>query len=336
MNLRRRLIASTILAGLVALPVAATAADTKELRMGSPWPTSSPMHAALVRFAKEVDEKSSGAVKVRVYPDSQLGDIQALITGVQQGTVDMVFLSMGNAGVLKGGAALNVAYVPYLFDSKKEAERLANGELFTPIFDELATQSGVRIFGVYGSRSPRAVHNSKKAVSTPADLKGMKIRIPPIDGIRLAFDSMGAKPVVMGLGDTYNAISRNQVDGHENGIDAAIGYKWYEVAKHWSVTDHIFETGAWYVNEKVWQGFTADQRAMFQAAARTGGADMTAAGEKLDAEGVATMQAAGVTVTQVDKAAFREALKDVHLKLEGRVWPEGLVAKIRAAQSGAK
>lgn len=339
MSLPRRLIVRTLLAlpmlAAAAWPAAA-AEPVRELRMGSPWPTSSTMHIALLRFAKEVEEQSGGAIKVRVYPDSQLGDIQALITGVQQGTVDMVFLSMGNAGVLKGGSALNVAYVPYLFDSKAEAERIANGELFAPIFDDLASQSGVRIFGVHGARSPRAVHNARRPVAGPADVKGLKLRIPPIEGIKLAFDTLGAKPVVMGLGDTYNAISRNQVDGHENGIDAAIGYKWYEVAKYWSPTDHIFETGAWYANEKLWQGFTSQQQAILKAAARTGGADMTAAGEKLDAEGLATMKAAGVTVTPVDKAAFREALKDVHQKLEGRVWPEGLVAKIRAAQTSAK
>lgn len=312
--------------------VHAMAQEVKEIRLGSPWPTSSTIHVALPVFADEVERLSEGRIKVRVYPDSQLGDIQSLINGVQLGTVDMTYLAIGNAGVLRGGQALNVAYVPYLFKSKEQAEKIANGELFKGLYDDLAEQSGVRIFAVYGARSPRAVQNSQRAIAKPEDLQGLKIRIPPIDGIRAAFEAMGARPVVLGLGDTYNAIERYQVDGHENGIDAAVGYKWYEVAKHFTPTEHIYETAAWYINDKLWNSFTDEERSIFLEAAKAGGTAMTAAGEKIDAEGYAIFEAEGVTVTQPDTEAFRAFLKDVHLPFEGKVWPEGLVEQIRAMQ----
>jgi tripartite ATP-independent transporter DctP family solute receptor len=317
---------------LLAASVPAAAQEVKEIRLGSPWPTSSTIHTALPEFAEQVEKLSNGKMKVHVYPDGQLGDIQALINGVQLGTVDMTYLAIGNAGVLRGGAPLNVAYVPYLFNTKEDAQRIANSELFQELYDDLAEQSGVRIFAVYGSRSPRAVQNRVRAVAKPEDLKGLKIRIPPIDGIRVAFETMGAKPVVLGLGDTYNAIERGQVDGHENGVDAIVGYKWYEVAKHVTPTDHIFETAAWYINENLWKSLTDEERDILRKAAELGGAKMTAAGEAIDAEGYEIFKKEGVEVTQPDKAAFREALKDVYKKFEGRVWPEGLVEKIRAMQ----
>lgn len=320
------------LAAAVGLAASASAQEVREIRLGSPWPTSSTIHVALPVFAQAVEEESGGKMKVLVYPDSQLGDIQALINGVQLGTVDMTYLAIGNAGVLRGGAALNVAYVPYLFNTKEDAERIANSEIFQALYDQLAEQSGVRIFAVYGSRSPRAVQNRERPVATPEDLKGLKIRIPPIDGIRVAFEAMGAKPVVLGLGDTYTAIDRGQVDGHENGIDAAIGYKWYEVAKYYTPTDHIFETAAWYVNEKLWQSLTDEERDILIRAAQKGGAAMTAAGEEIDRQGLEIFAENGVEVTQPDKEAFREALKDVHKPFEGTVWPEGLVDQIRAMQ----
>ncbi|WP_027132645.1 TRAP transporter substrate-binding protein [Geminicoccus roseus] len=310
----------------------AHAQEVKEIRLGSPWPTSSTIHQALPVFADEVEKLSEGRLKVLVYPDSQLGDIQALINGVQLGTVDMTYLAIGNAGVLRGGAPLNVAYTPYLFNSKEDAERIANSEVFQPLYDELAEQSGVRIFAVHGARSPRAIQNKVRPVEKPEDLEGLKIRIPPIDGIRIAFETMGAKPVVLGLGDTYNAIERGQVDGHENGIDAAVGYKWYEVAKYFTPTDHIFETAAFYVNEGLWQSFSEEDREIFRQAAKTGGAAMTKAGEEVDQEGYAIFAENGVEVTQPDKEAFRAALADVYQQSEGSVWPEGLVAKIRAMQ----
>ena len=173
-------------------------------------------------------------MKILVYPDSQLGDIQALISGAQTGTVDMTYLSVGNAGVLKGGTPLNVAYVPTLFKSAAAAVGAVNSAMFQEMYETLATESGVRIFAAYGSRLPRAINTIKGPINKPADLKGMKIRVPPIELLRATFDKLGAKPVVMGVGDTYMALSRGQVDGQENGIDALVTYKWYEVTRYLS------------------------------------------------------------------------------------------------------
>lgn len=327
MSFRNALLGALIAASL-ASPAAAQ--QVRELRLGSPWPSTSTIHAALPVFAAAVERDTKGAIKVRVYPDSQLGDIQSLINGVQLGTVDMTYLAIGNAGVLKGGAALNVAYVPYLFKSKAGAEKVVNSPVFQELYDNLAKESGVRIFAVYGSRSPRAIQNRVRPITKPEDLKGLKIRIPPIEGIRAAFDTMGAKPVVLGLGDTYNAIERGQVDGHENGIDAAVGYKWYEVAKYFTPTDHIFETGAFYINEKLWQSLSKEEQQIFINAAKEGGVAMTAAGEKVDAEAQKIFAENKVQITQPDKAAFEKALADVYKRFEGKLWPEGLVERIRA------
>jgi TRAP-type C4-dicarboxylate transport system substrate-binding protein len=314
---------------LLAAPAYVRGQGAREIRFGSAWSTTATPHAALVEFAKQVEAKTSGRIKARVFPDSQLGDIQALINGLQLGTVDMSFLAIGNAGVLRGGAALNVAYTPYLFPSKAKAEQIANTAVFREMYDSLASQSGVRIFAVYGQRSPRAVHNSVRPVNRAADIAGLRLRVPPIDGLRLMFEKLGARPVVLGLGDTYMAISRQQVDGHENGLDAAVGFRWYEVAKHWAVTDHVFETGAWYVNERLWAGLPSADRELLIECARLGGIEMSKAGEALDAQAITTLQGAGVAITRPDLGEFRSLLADVHLQSEGRVWPAGLVDRIR-------
>jgi TRAP-type C4-dicarboxylate transport system substrate-binding protein len=318
---------------LLAMPALVRGQGAREIRLGSAWSTTSTPHVALVEFARQVEEKSTGRIKVRVFPDSQLGDIQALINGLQLGTVDMSFLAIGNAGVLRGGAPLNVAYTPYLFPSKAKAEEIANSPIFREMYDGLAAQSGVRIFAVYGQRSPRAVHNSVRPVNRAADINGLRLRVPPIDGLRLMFEKLGARPVVLGLGDTYMAISRQQVDGHENGLDAAVGFRWYEVAKHWAVTDHVYETGAWYMNERLWAGLSPAERELLIECARLGGAEMSKAGEALDAQAITTLQGAGVAITRPDLNEFRTILRDVHLSSEGRVWPAGLVDRIRSQAS---
>jgi len=305
-------------------------AQQRQFRLGSPWPATSLFHQGILKFAEEVEKRSSGQLKVLVFPDGQLGDIQALINGLQTGTVDMTYLAIGNANVLKGGSQLNLAYVPYLFKSKAAAEEIANGPIFQKMYTDVADQSNVRIFAVYGQRTPRGVQNSKRDVIKPDDMKGLKIRIPPIDGMRQFVGVLGAQGVVMGLGDTYQGISRGQVDGHENGVDAAISFKWYEVAKHWTETAHMYETAAWYMREEVWKSLNPDQKKIFVEAARAGGAVVTQLGEKIEKDGLDTFKANGVTVSKPDRAAFEAALKDAYKQSEGKLWPVGMVDQIRA------
>ena len=326
-RIRIWLAAFTAAAMLASVPAEA---QQRQLRFGSPWPGTSPFHQAIVKFAEEVEKGSKGQLKVLVFPDGQLGDIQALINGLQTGTVDMTYLAIGNANVLKGGPQLNLAYVPYLFKSKAAAEEIANGPIFQKMYEDVAGQSAVRIFAVYGQRTPRGVHNSKRAVVKPDDMKGLKIRIPPIDGMRQFVGTLGAQGVVMGLGDTYQGISRGQVDGHENGIDAVLSFKWYEVAKHWTETGHMYETAAWYMPEKLWQSLTPDLRKVMVDAAKTGGAVLSQMGEKMQKDGIETLKANGVTISNPDRAGFEAALKDAYKQSEGKLWPTGLVDQIRA------
>jgi len=213
-------------------------AQTRELRMGTPFVNGSNLHQAMQKFAEVLNSDSKGKLKVNVYTDSQIGDIQALLSGMQLGTIDMAYLGIGNGAALKGGGPLNVAYTPYLFKSKDWAEKILNGPIFAPMFDDLAKESGVRVFAAAGARSARAIQTTKGPINGPEDLKGFRLRIPPIPMFKDAFEALGVKVVPMGLSDVYLALSRGQVDGQDNGFDLSLSFKWHEVAKFWSATDH--------------------------------------------------------------------------------------------------
>ena len=324
-------------AGLGALMILAWAtgahAQTRELRFGTPFVNGSNLHKGMEKFAEVVLAESKGRIKILVYTDSQIGDIQQLMTGMQLGTIDMAYLGIGNGASMKGGAPLNVAYVPYLFKSKKAAEEIYNGPIFQDMFENLAKESGVRAFAVAGARSPRAIQTTKGPINRPEDLKGFRLRIPPIDMFRVAFESIGVKSVPMGLSDVYLAMSRGQVDGQDNGLDLALSFKWHEVAKYYAVTDHVYEVATWYISEKVWTTLTAEDKAIFKRAARIGGALATELGDELDRNGIAELKKAGVTVTTPELNLFREAFKDAYKVSEGKVWPAGLVEKIHASQN---
>ena len=320
------------LAGALLVVLAAPALAERTFRMASPWPTTSTPHAGVARFVQEVEKLSKGQLKIQLYPDGQLGDIQAEVTGVQTGTIDMAYLGVANAAVLKGGGALNVVYVPYLFKNKQVVPEIVNSPLFQEFYDSLARESNVRIFASYGSRLPRACNTVKGPIIKPADLKGMKIRVPPIEVMRATWEKLGTKPVIMGLGDIYMALSRGQIEGQENGMDAIIGYKWYEVTKYYSPLNQTYEVSAYYMNEKLWQQLTPAEKEIMIKAAKAGGEAMTKAGEELEKQGIEIMKQHGLTMSEPDRDAFKEALKDIYKPYDGKLWPAGLVDKIQAMQ----
>jgi TRAP-type transport system periplasmic protein len=319
------------LAMLFVLAAPCAAADLT-LRFGTPFVTNSNLHKAMEKFAEVIAKDSGGKIKVQVYADSQIGDIQQLIAGMQLGTVDMAYLGIGNSGQLKDCGALNIAYLPYLFKSKEQATKAFNSPIFLDLYDACAKSSGTRIFAVAGARSPRAIVTTKGPVRKPEDLKGMRLRIPPIPIFRETFEALGVKVVPLGLNEVYMALSRGQVDGQDNGFDLTLSFRFHEVSKYWSATDHVYDVAAWYIAERRWKTLTKEQQEMFKRAAQTGGQVATELGEQIDRQGLEDLKKNGVTYVVPDKAAFEAAWKDVYKSYEGKVWPAGLVDRIKAAQ----
>ena len=303
------------------------------LRFGTTFVSGSNLHKGMLKFAEIVEKESQGKIKIQVYTDSQIGDILQLISGMQLGTVDMAFLGVANAGQLKGGMPLNISYTPYLYKNKEKAAEIMNGPIFQEMYENLAKQAGLRIFAVAGARSPRAIVTTKGPIKTPADLKGMRLRIPPIDMFRAMFEQVGVKVVPLGINEIYMALSRNQVEGQDNGFDLTLTFKWQEVSKFWSATDHVHDVSAWYINEKRWKALTQEQREIFVRAAREGGKVVTTLGEEFDKRGLEELKKSGIVHTVPDRAAFQAAWGDVHKPYEDKgIWSKGLVDKIRNMQ----
>lgn len=307
----------------------------REMRIGTPYPHGSNMHEGLLTFAEAVASQSKGRLKVNVFTDSQIGDIQQLITGLQLGSIDMAMSGMGNISLFKGGGAFNVGAVPYLFRSKAAAEAVVNGPAFAQIRDDVVKGSGVRLLSLSGARSARALQTVRGPVVKPEDIKDMRLRVPPVELYRAMFAKLGAKAVPTGLSDVYLALSKGQVEGQDNGFDISLPFKWHEVAKFWSATDHSFEVNGWYINEKLFQSLSDEDRGIMAKAAKMGGDVVTRAGQAFDDNGVEMLKTVGVAYTKPDLEPWRRACADVHKSYEGKLWPEGLVERIRALPENA-
>jgi TRAP-type C4-dicarboxylate transport system substrate-binding protein len=146
------------------------------------------------------------------------------------------------------------------------------------------------------------------------------------------FEALGVKCTPLGMTEIYMALKQGVIEGQDNGFDLAVPLKFHEAAKYWSATDHGFEVTGWFISEKVWQSMSNEERGIFKEAAFEGGKVATELVQKLDDDSVKMFKASGVNYVVPDREAFRKALADVHKGFEGKVWPEGLVGRIREAQ----
>lgn len=317
--------------GLGAVPGGALA-QAKQLKIATIQPANGPWHKAMIRFKELVESRTQNSLKIDVFTDGQMGDTTAMMTGMQLGALDMVYQGATSASYMKGGEALNVMMVPYIFKDGDSAEKVLNSEEFMKLYDAAAKASGIRVIGAWGQRSPRALQTIKGPITSPEQLKGMRIRIPPIKLLEASFKQMGAQITSTGILEIYNGLSRGSLDGQDNGLDLSYPNKFHEVAKYWSETDHVREIIGWFVSEKVWQGLTQDQRNAMTDAAKEAGMVATDLQRKADAEAKASMAAQGVVYTVPDKKAFAAALADVYKVWDGSVWPAGLVDRMRKMQ----
>jgi tripartite ATP-independent transporter DctP family solute receptor len=331
-EMKKVLIGALALALGLGMVSAEALAQAKQLKIATIQSANGPWHKAMMRFKEIVESKTNGAFDIQIYTDGQMGDTTAMMTAMQLGALDMVYQGATSASYMKGGEALNVMMVPYIFKDGDSAEKVLNSPEFMDLYDQTAKASGIRLVAAWGQRSPRALQTLKGPISKPEDVKGLRIRIPPIKLLEASFKTLGAQITPTGILEIYNGLARGSLDGQDNGFDLSYPNKFHEIAKHWSSTDHVREIIGWFASEKVWQSLTDEQREVIRAAAKEAGAVATELQIKADAEARTAMEAAGVTFTVPDHAAFAAALADVYKDWEGNVWPAGLVERIRKMQ----
>lgn len=319
--------------GVAAVALAAPAHAERKIRIGTISSQGSPWHKAMLRFAEVADKESNGQIKVQVFTDGQLGDINQMYSSMQLGTLEMGYFGLAAITQLKGAEPLNILFAPYLFKSAAAAEKIANTDEFKKLYDDAAGKTGIRVVAAFGQRSARAIQTTKGPITKPEDLKGLRLRVPSIEMLKATFEGLGVQVTPMGMLDIYTAMSRGTVVGQDNGFDLAMPLKFHEVAKHWSATDHVYELTGWFMSDKLWGSLTEIERRALVKASEAGGEVTTTETRKLDADSIDTIKKTGGTYTVPDRAAFESALKNVHAPYEGKLWPVGMVDRIRKLQN---
>lgn len=257
------------LAALVAgfTMMAGTASAETSLRFGYEAPRSDSQHIAAKKFNELLGKKTKGEIKLKLFPDSTLGNAQTMISGVRGGTIDLEMSGSPNFTGLE--PKLNVIDIPFIFKDREHVYKVLDGEVGQGLLKDLEAQGlkGLAFWDV----GFRAFSNSKHPVTKPEDIKGLKVRTNQNPMYIEAFKLLGGNPVPMPLAELYTALETRAVDAQEHPIGIFWSSKLYEVQKYLSLTNHGYTPLIVVMNKAKFDGLSPElQTAILEAAKEAG------------------------------------------------------------------
>ncbi len=222
------------------------------MKFGHASTTESTRHKALLEMEKYVEEKSEGRLQIEIYPGAQLGDeasmIESLKMGTQEGFTGGVFAAQT--------PMLEIYLMPFFFPTQADLMKVSKSDFGAKI-RETAEANGIKMLAV-GDGGSRQITNNSRPIRTPSDMKGLKLRTPPLESIIKAMEALGANPVSIPYGDTYMALKTGVADGQENPLANIGDMKFFEVQKYMTMIDYQFHPEPFDVNLDYWNALPSD------------------------------------------------------------------------------
>jgi tripartite ATP-independent transporter DctP family solute receptor len=272
------------------------------LRLATDIPDTAAAALADKHFIQDVSTTTGGKVKINFYPASQLGSEQALVTGVQSGTIDMIDLP---ASEISGTfPKLGLFNIPFLIPSEQGASALFASSVGQSTLSSVNEQ-GVHAL-MYLSNGPFNIL-AKKPVTTPADLKGMKIRTTTDSVSVNLFKALGASPVPLAAAQVYSALQQGVVDGADGTVGGFSGLKWDEQAKYLSDVKPQWDVEVLMISNNAWNKMNAATQTAFTSAVKDTQTFNAANDQQTYNQLISAMKSAGATVVSADTNAFRSA-----------------------------
>ena len=301
-TLRRTLLATAVLAA-----ASLAQAQTVKLTLGHGAAPGNPRHEAAVKMAEVAKAKSGGRIEIQVAPSAQLGDDAAMVTALRTGALD---ISANSQGAVANAVPEYAAFgMPFLFSSLEQVWKMLDGPLGKELADKSA-EKGMVVLG-YWDNGIRHMSNSKRALTKPEDLKGLKMRTPP-DAVTVdIMQSLGAEAQQIKFAELYVALQQGVVDGQENPLMNINASKLYEVNKYISLTGHKYEMTPLLMSKRSWDRLSDADKKVLQEAATEATQLQRKLSKESDEKLIAELKAKGAQINTVDKAAFAKGTSHV-------------------------
>jgi tripartite ATP-independent transporter DctP family solute receptor len=295
-------------ATLAAVPFAGANAQTM-LKWAHVYEASEPYHTCAVAANEALMEATEGRYGVEVFPASSLGKEVDINEGLGLGTVDIIYTGQLFAGRAFGPIAIGGS--PYMFRDFEHWDAYRNSELFEELAEGYTDATGNHITSVtyYGNRHV----TSNTAIDAPADMEGLKIRVPNAPLYMMFPRAVGANPTPIAFAEVYLALQQGTVDAQENPLPTIQAKKFYEVQSHINLTGHITDALLTIVGGPTWGALAEADRAALETVLDDTADCATDQIIQAEEELVTWFRDEGVTVNEVDRTPFREATMKLHM-----------------------
>ncbi|WP_430471489.1 TRAP transporter substrate-binding protein [Thalassospira lucentensis] len=298
-----------ILAGAAAILMSNSAiAAEMSLKLGHLANEQNAWHKAAVKFGEELSTLTDGRIEVQVFPNETLGKEIDLINGMQLGAVDMTITGESLQNWAPKAALLAV---PYAYKTLEDMDAVASGEIGDQIEQQIIEKARIRPIA-YFARGPRNL-TSNRAIKSPDDLDGLKMRVPNVPLFVDVWKSLGAQPTPMAFSEVFTSLQAGTIDAQENPLALIESASFDEVQKFVNKTEHVRSWIYLTISEITWAKLSdADKDAVIEAAKRAQAyeRDLFAADEERLTE---ELQSKGMTFVEIDKEAFASKAKDAVL-----------------------
>ena len=308
-SLRRLAVASMFIAATALGGVSAVSA--MEIKSSDVHPMGYPTTEAIKYMGDLLSDWTSGRMKVQIFHSMQLGGEKEALEQVQVGALEMTRVSVGVVGPIV--EEFNAFNLPYFFRSTEHMHKVVDGEIGTELLNKLE-QGGLIGLG-YMDAGSRSFYNSKRPIRTMEDLNGLKIRVMQNPIFVEMVNAMGGNGLSVAFNELYTAMQTGVVDGAENNPPTYNSHKHFEIAGHYTLTEHLMVPEIFVFSKKVWDGLSPlDQQLIRKASALAveKERELWAAREE---KALNALEAAGINVIRdVDKGPFIQATAPVRNK----------------------
>lgn len=325
MKYRRTLISLAIAAaGCLALPASAQTA----LKAADVHPAGYPNVVAIESLGKKLETVTGGRYKLQMFAGGVLGSEKEMIEQAQIGAIHIVRISLGPLGTVVPD--VNVFNMPFVFRDEPHMRAVIDGPIGKELLDKI-TASPARLVALGWMDSGSRSLYTKREIRSPADLKGLKIRVMGNPLFVDTMNAMGGNGITMGHNDTFSALQTNVVDGAENNPPTLFTANHYTTGvKYYTLTNHLIIPEIFVMSKAAWDRMSKDDQALLLKLAREAQMEQRALWDKSVADYSAKLKAAGIQFVSIDKKPFYDATAPVRAKY-GAQYAE-LIKRIEAVK----
>lgn len=326
---KRGCAAGLVLAMLAAWLAAADGVAAREFRAADTQVENYPTVQALIYMDKLINERTGGRHRIRVFHSRQLGEEKETIEQTRAGAIDLNRTNVAPLGSFV--MDVNALAMPFLFRSIGHLHKVLDGAIGEDILASFEPHGFIGL--AFYDSGARSIYNSARPVRTPADLKGLRLRVQQSEQMVEMVKALGAQPIELPYGQVLTGLETRLIDGAENNWPSYVTTEHYTAARHYTLTEHTMGPEVLVMSVRAWQELSADDRRIFKEAARQSGLYMRAQWQAWETRARQQAEAAGnIIVSAVDKAPFESAMAGIYDKALRDTKLRSLVERIRQVQ----